>query len=133
MPISRTQIILLIAFSLVLGGIAGAGITRYHFRKKQRTALSVRYLLGSKSMLEELELLDQNNIDEVKKRVDGRLALCILGAEALTQQNDKAGEIARETLRIAAVHRSSQSYIKEETSLRKIISLSGEKPQKPSP
>jgi len=124
-PTPRTQIILLIASSLVVGGIAGVGITTYHFKKKQRMALAVRYLLDSRSSIEELELLGKDNIDEVKTRDEKSLAGYVLTAENLAQRDDKAGEVAREILRITAVHRSSPSYIKEEMSLRKSIAEFG--------
>jgi len=127
MPITRTQISLLIASSLLLGGLAGAGLTRYHLKKKQRVAIAVRYLLGSRSAIEDLDLLSHSNIDEVKKRTEARLALCVLGAEVFAQGNDKAGEIGRETLRVTAAHRLNPSYIQAETSLRKFYAMSGGK------
>lgn len=132
MPISRAQIILVIA-SMLLGGIAGTGITSYHLKKKHRVEIAIRYLLGSRYAIDELDLLGQSNIVEVKKRTEESLALCVLTAEVFAQGNDKAGEIGKETLRVTASHRLSPSYIQEEAALRKIIAMSEGKPPKTLP
>ena len=126
---SRAKITLLVACSLLVGGLMGAGIMRYRLKQNDLIARSVRGYLGSKSTLEKLDLLEHSNVEEVKKRLEGQLAISFVEAEFLASRNDRAGEIAKQTLTIVSTHRARPSFLQEEAGVREMLKKAGATPQ----
>ncbi|MDR3715214.1 MAG: hypothetical protein P4L51_20570 [Puia sp.] len=126
---SRAKTTLLVACSLVAGGLIGAGIMQYRLKQNELIARTFRGYRISRSTLETLDQLEQSNVEEVKKRLEGQLASSIVEAEFLATRNDKAGEIAKQTLKVVSTYRVRPSFLQQEAGVREMLKKAGATPQ----
>lgn len=118
---TRTQVALLVVSALLVGGLVGAGVTRFHLRKEERTARAFHVSVGCQNLLDQIGRLDRKENEEVRRRMESQLALGILESEHFATRGDKVGDMARATLKKLSSHRSDPMYIQEEMSLKQLL------------
>lgn len=112
---------MLVTFAFVFGGIVGAEIAKRNVWEKAHAAAVMHNYIEMRTLIDQVELLEKGEIENAKNGFESHLDVKIIEFGLNANRVGTVGEISRDGLKRAALHRDKSGYVPTDPTIRQNV------------